>query len=282
MATINTPIINKGSSSTQQISHSSSTNIHRLHNWVFLTEAGKTANTEFVSFDNVTIKITDDGTNRFLTVYLAGHNLIVGSIFNLTSVNPTTNSTYFTTNPTFTVTTVINTAIVQVNLGNVLLNLGNFTASISYTRTISYTSADIGKRCRVVENNTFYDLVSFDVSNAPVWVNAHGTNNITSMKFPLNYIAIGSIPTIIASIILDAGTYAAPSAEIGAGNPLYTATLELRKPDGTVVSTIGGTAGGLAWRTALAGFTLTATTNIDLVLYCSTALEPVFIKGLTF
>lgn len=180
MATINTPIINKGSSSTQQISHSSSTNIHRLHNWVFLTEVGKTANTEFVSFDNVTIKITDDGTNRFLTVYLAGHNLIVDSIFNLTLVNPTTNNTYFDNNPTFTVTTVVNTAIVQVNLGNVLLNLGNFTASINYTRTVSYTSADIGKRCRVVENNTFYDLVSFDVSNAPVWVNAHGASTLQS------------------------------------------------------------------------------------------------------
>lgn len=110
-----------------------------------------------------------------------------------------------------------------------------------------------------------------------------GSDSVISVSsYTFNESTVGTIPTIIGSIRLAAGTYPAPSAEIGAGNPLYAATLELRKPDGTVLATIGGTAGGLAWRTALTGFTLTATTDCDLVLFCNTALEPVFIKGLTF
>ncbi len=117
---------------------------------------------------------------------------------------------------------------------------------------------------------TFVDVVATDTATGS-----------TALAYSMNESVIGTTPTVVGSMRLPAGTYTAPSADIGAGNPSYSATLELRIPEGTIL-VIGGTAGGLAWRTAATGFTLSATTDIDLVLYCNTALEPVFIKGLTF
>lgn len=112
-------------------------------------------------------------------------------------------------------------------------------------------------------------------------VDTSTTSTSAALAYSMNEAVIGTVPTIIGSMRLPAGTYPAPSAELGAGNPTYSATLELRNSTSTLLI-IGGTAGGLAWRTAATGFTLSATTDIDLVLYCNTALEPVFVKGLTF
>lgn len=101
-------------------------------------------------------------------------------------------------------------------------------------------------------------------------------------NFVLNNQVTGITPAIVGSIRLAAGTYPPPSAQVGCGNPLKTATLELREPDGTVLCTVGGGAGGVLWRTADHGFTLTALTEIDLVLYASAANEPAFIHSFTF
>lgn len=101
-------------------------------------------------------------------------------------------------------------------------------------------------------------------------------------NFILNAQGVGTTPTTVGAMTLAAGTYPAPAAEVGCGNPLKIATLELRTPTGTVLATIGGMAGGVQWRTGDHGFTLAAQTQIDLVLYTNAALEPAFIHGFKF
>ncbi len=100
----------------------------------------------------------------------------------------------------------------------------------------------------------------------------------------INFLAIntmiGIVPRLVGSATLPAGTYQAPSALLGAGDPAYTATLTLETPTGDVIATVGGVAGGVAWRTASSGFVLAADTAIDLVLVCSAAHQPAFIHGI--
>lgn len=100
----------------------------------------------------------------------------------------------------------------------------------------------------------------------------------------INFLAIntmtGTVPRLVGSIILPTGTYQAPSALLGAGDPAYTATLTLETPTGDVIATVGGVAGGVAWRTSTSGFALAAETAVDLVLVCSAAHQPAFIHGI--
>ena len=103
-----------------------------------------------------------------------------------------------------------------------------------------------------------------------------------SLNFIINHQMMGRVATLVGAITLPAGIYPAPSAQIGCGNPAFTATLELRAADGPVLATVGGVAGGVQWRTASAGFTLTATVGIDLVLLTDADNETAFIFGLTF
>ncbi len=88
----------------------------------------------------------------------------------------------------------------------------------------------------------------------------------------------GTTATIVGSIRLPAGTYT-PSAMLGCGNPTYAATL-LLKDGATTKDTIGGTAGGIAWRTG-AGFTLAATTDIDIYIYANNASATAYLRSLT-
>lgn len=97
----------------------------------------------------------------------------------------------------------------------------------------------------------------------------------------LNTQTTGTAPIIVGGLKLAARTYSAPAAAIGCGNPANAATLEIRQADGTVLATIGGTAGGLDWRTAPAGFTLAAAEFVDLVLYTDSADAVAFIRGVT-
>lgn len=89
----------------------------------------------------------------------------------------------------------------------------------------------------------------------------------------------GTAAYLAASVPLPAGTYSAPRADLGCANPAHAATCELRKPDGTVVATIGGVAGGVQWRTAGAGFTLLSDTDIDIVVYTNNAGATGYLKG---
>lgn len=176
-------------------------------------------------------------------------------------------------------TDALNTDITALQLLK-FLNATNRLAAIEYidsTHTAvahTFTSASIGQRGYDMDTKTFWDVRDV-IDGVPTWTS--GTTTVV-----INETVVGTAPTIVGSMHLASGNYSIPSAELGAGNPLYAATLELRKPDGTILSTIGGTAGGLAWRTAATGFTLTAPTDVDLVLYCNTPLEPAFLKGLTF
>lgn len=91
----------------------------------------------------------------------------------------------------------------------------------------------------------------------------------------------GVVPRLVGSALLPAGTYQAPSALLGAGDPAYSATLTLETQIGDVLATVGGVAGGVAWRTASAGFVLAATTLIEVVLVCSAVNQPAFVHGLS-
>jgi hypothetical protein len=88
---------------------------------------------------------------------------------------------------------------------------------------------------------------------------------------------IDTDPTIVGSLLLPAATYTAPQAEIGCGDPLHTATLQIKKVDGTVLATITGN--GLDWYTGNNGFTLATETEIRLVLFGSAANSVTFIRG---
>lgn len=100
----------------------------------------------------------------------------------------------------------------------------------------------------------------------------------------INFLSIntttGTIPRLVGSLALPAGTYQAPSALLGAGDPAYIATLTLATPSGEVLATVGGVSGGVAWRTAASGFVLTTDTAIDLILSCSAVKQPAFIHGI--
>lgn len=275
MATINHIKLTTINTSTTINKHSGSTNVHRLHNWVFSLEVDRVNGNAFTDISDINMKLFKNSVNNtILELNIAGHKLNVGDSIGLYAISPERNGL----NTTHTITSVVNTNVIRINLLDTLITLGKFTGSAYYNKTVTYTYADIGKRCYVTDTSKFYDITEV-ILGVPTWVDAHSTS-VTSYTF--NESVIGTVPTIIGSMRLPAGTYPTPSAELGAGNPTYSATLQLRKPDGTILTTIGGIAGGLAWRSAATGFTLSTTTDIDLVLYCNTALEPVFVKGLTF
>jgi hypothetical protein len=91
----------------------------------------------------------------------------------------------------------------------------------------------------------------------------------------------GTVPLLLLSALLPAGDYAPPAAMLGCVDPAQAATLEIvKESDGTTLATIGGTAGGLAWREAAAGFSLAAETLISIGLAASTAGAVAVVRGL--
>ncbi len=107
-----------------------------------------------------------------------------------------------------------------------------------------------------------------------------GTGGISPIQFGMNQQMTGTAPTVVGSLRLIAKTYTAPSAQIGCGNPAHTATLELWDANSaTVFATIGGVSGGLAWRTAASGFTLTVDTDVELVLFTNDTAGIAFVRG---
>lgn len=168
----------------------------------------------------------------------------------------------------------------------------------------TFTSASIGQRGYAIDTKTFWD-VSDVVDGVAVWVTATGipeggavTQVITkaskiegdviwsditknTAQFIFDKSTINTTFTIVGAIRLASATYAAPLAEIGAGDPTKRATLQLRRQNGAVLCTIGDTVGGVSWQTADRGFTLPITTNIDLVLKSNVYGVPAILNGLS-
>lgn len=86
----------------------------------------------------------------------------------------------------------------------------------------------------------------------------------------------GTTPTLLLRLRLNAGSYAAPVACIGASSGSATMTLHAR--DGTLLATISAT-GAADWVTASAGFTLTSLTDIWVRLVASNASATAYSQG---
>lgn len=91
----------------------------------------------------------------------------------------------------------------------------------------------------------------------------------------LNSTVTGLTALKIGALRLPAGTYNAPQANIGCVNAGHIAKLELRNSGGTLLATVGGVAGTVAWRTASAGFTLASATDVDLTIFCTNSVAGV-------
>ncbi len=87
-------------------------------------------------------------------------------------------------------------------------------------------------------------------------------------------------PLNVGSVWLNAATYQAPEADIGCASPAHAATLKLKQADGTVLATVGGTAGGVQWRHASAGFTLATGQYVDITLESNHATAIAVPRGL--
>ena len=126
-----------------------------------------------------------------------------------------------------------------------------------------------------------YDPVNLEWKDAPV-ISGTTTLTTTLTTFLSSNTFAGTVPKLLGAYRLVAGTYPAPSAEFGCGDPFYTATIELRDENSLLLATLGGIPGGVAWRTANQGYTLAATTTVSLYGYTNTAGQPAFIHGFLF
>ena len=90
---------------------------------------------------------------------------------------------------------------------------------------------------------------------------------------------VGDVPSLVCSFPLRSGTYSPPKACLGAADPAEAATAQLRSPSGSVLAQIGGVTGGVQWRTANTGFTLSADTFVDLVMFGQARTTTSIIKG---
>ena len=100
-------------------------------------------------------------------------------------------------------------------------------------------------------------------------------------RLPLSDAVVGIVPKVVGVVMLPAGEYAPPSADLGCPTtPAFTAILTLvDAANGAVLATIEGP-GTMAWQPASAGFTLTGDTSIELQLVGSSAPAVALIKGL--
>jgi hypothetical protein len=99
------------------------------------------------------------------------------------------------------------------------------------------------------------------------------------IKFPLNAACTGTAPVLVGTVRLKAGSYAAPWVCIGCSNPANAATLKLTQNDGTVLLSVGGSAGGLAWVQAGSGLTLSVDTQVNMWLSGGTAATVALAQG---
>lgn len=83
---------------------------------------------------------------------------------------------------------------------------------------------------------------------------------------PVNISVLGTMPKFITSLKLPAGIYSNISATLGASTLTNTATLTLKKQDGTVLKTLAHT--GVPATVNTTGFSLAQETQIDLTVEC--------------
>ena len=126
--------------------------------------------------------------------------------------------------------------------------------------------------------NQTFDVVDCDSELASTVPVITSTDRI-KFQFP-NSKVNGVTPKVVQVLNLPAGKYKAPRAILGCVAGLGAATLELRKANGTVLATIGGTTGGIILRVAAAGFTLNKASNIEAVLYADASNHIATVKQL--
>jgi hypothetical protein len=123
------------------------------------------------------------------------------------------------------------------------------------------------------------------VNGLPGKDGVNGVNGVDGQFF-FNFLAqaqsFGSAPTLVGSVVLPAGAYPPPRALLGCGLPDASATLELRSPFGVVLASIGGVAGGLAWRSSASGFVLAQETPVDWVLVSDSPSIPALLVSFSF
>jgi len=100
-----------------------------------------------------------------------------------------------------------------------------------------------------------------------------------SISFAINPTPIvGTIPTIVGSLFLEAGSYSL-SADFGCGIPTDTAILEIKLSDGTVIATLESL-GGLSWYTYPTTLQINSSVEVDILLSANSESAVSFIRGL--
>lgn len=106
---------------------------------------------------------------------------------------------------------------------------------------------------------------------------ADGAGGFTALNMSLNTQTLGTVPRLVTSFKLPAGTYSAV-ASLGSSRYGYIAYAVI-KSGSTTVATISRT-GTLTWVSAAALFTLAAETDLDLYIYSNYRGAYAIIKGL--
>lgn len=141
----------------------------------------------------------------------------------------------------------------------------------------TFTENDIGKRGYDMDSKTFWDVSDVIYGN-PVWTSASILND--TIQFFGNKV-VGKVPKLVQTKTLSAGSYPAPRALLGCIGTLTgieTAILEFRRPESGIVLTKVEKVGELGWVNALSGFSLTDTSNVDIVIYAGAATQTALVN----
>lgn len=101
----------------------------------------------------------------------------------------------------------------------------------------------------------------------------------TALNIPVESLVTGTTPTYIGAIYLRAGTSPTIRAMLGCTDPVYTATLDLRRfTTGATVATVGGVASTPADR-VVAGVSIAADDWYEMYLYADDAAAVAICNG---
>lgn len=151
--------------------------------------------------------------------------------------------------------------------------------------TVSATDSILQAIQKIVGNLSAWRVPSGGSKGQVLMKTADTDNSVGWQALTITFLAQNyseyATPTVIGVKELSAGTYAAPKAYIGSGSGQYAATLEIRQADATVLCAIGGVSGGMAWRTADHGFTLTNTETVEFIAYSNSNNDMAIVHSLT-
>lgn len=137
-----------------------------------------------------------------------------------------------------------------------------------------FSTSDIGKRGYDMDSKTFWDVADV-IDGEPVWTSASILND--TIQFFGNKVT-GTVPKLIQTKTLSAGSYPAPSALLGCiGSSTGTATLEFRRPASGIVLAKVEKIGELGWSSG-SGFSLADTAHIDIVLYAGSDTQTALVN----